>query len=285
MPSIAVLTDSDASIPPALANRYRIKQVPIHIHFGTDTFKSNLEIDDRKVFERVDRENKLPTTSAPSPGEFEEAYREALDRGADAVLCFCVSSEVSAVYNTAVMAREMLPEENITVIDSRALSMAQGFMALEAARAAEEGASVEEAVSRALDLQDRTYIFGALSTLRYLAMSGRVGHIAAGMANLLDVKPILTLQNGKLDLLEKVRTRKKAWSRTIQLIEDACQDKPIERLSILHVNVPDDAREFHSLLCDRLDCPEEVPYAELTPGLSVHTGAGIVGAAVVVARQ
>jgi DegV family protein with EDD domain len=185
MSSIAIITDSDASLPPELAQKYNIHQVPILIHFGTETFKSDIEIDDAALFERVDRENKLPTTSAPSPGEFEEAYRKALDGGADAVVCFCVSSEVSAVYNTAVMAREMLPDKNITVVDSKALSMAQGYMALEAAQAAREGASLDEVLSRAMDIRKRTHIFGALSTLRYLALSGRVGHIAAGMANLL----------------------------------------------------------------------------------------------------
>ncbi|MBN1263851.1 MAG: DegV family protein [Anaerolineales bacterium] len=284
MPSIAIITDSDASLPPSLAERYNIQQVPIYIHFGTETFKTNVEIDDARLFERVDQEKKLPTTSAPSPGEFKEAFRQALEKGAEAVICFCVSSEVSAVYNTAVMAREMLPDENITVVDSKALSMAQGFIVLEAARAAEEGVSVKEVLSRAMDIRERAHVFGALSTLRYLALSGRVGHIAAGMANLLEVKPILSLREGKLDLLEKVRTRKKAWSRTIQLIEDACEGRSIEQLSILHVNARTDAEEFHAQLCEKLTCPDDVPYAELTPGLSVHTGAGIVGAAFVVAK-
>lgn len=284
MPSIAIITDSDASLPIELAERYNIRQVPIPIHFGTETFRTNLDINDAQVFERVDRENKLPTTSAPSPGEFKETFKQALDAGAEAVICFCVSSDMSAVYNNAMMARDMLPDKNITIIDSRALSMAQGYMAIEAARAAEEGASLEEAIARAMDIGQRTHVFGALSTLKYLALSGRVGHIAAGMANLLEVKPILTLQNGKLDLLEKVRTRKKAWARTIQLIEEACAGKSIEKLSILHVNAHDDAREFYAQLCEKVDCPDEVPFAELTPGLSVHTGAGIVGAAVVVGK-
>jgi len=284
MSSIAIITDSDASLPPELAQKYNIHQVPILIHFGTETFKSDIEIDDAALFERVDRENKLPTTSAPSPGEFEEAFRKALDGGADAVVCFCVSSEVSAVYNTAVMAREMLPDKNITVVDSKALSMAQGYMALEAAQAAREGASLDEVLSRAMDIRKRTHIFGALSTLRYLALSGRVGHIAAGMANLLEVKPILSLREGKLDLLEKVRTKKKAWARTIQLIDEACEGKEIEKLCMLHVDARSGAEEFHKQLCSTLRCPAEVHYADLGPGLSVHTGAGIVGATIVVAR-
>ncbi len=284
MPSIAIITDSDASLPLETAERYNIRQVPIPVHFGTETFRTNLDINDAQVFERVDRENKLPTTSAPSPGEFAETFKQALDAGAEAVICFCVSSEMSAVYNNAMMARDMLPDMNITIIDSKALAMAQGFMAIEAARAAEEGAPLEEVIARAMDIGKRTHIFGALSTLKYLALSGRVGHVAAGMANLLEVKPILTLQNGKLDLLEKVRTRKKAWARTIQLIEEACEGKSIEQLSILHVNSPEDAREFYTQLCEKLDCPDDVPFAELTPGLSVHTGAGIVGAAVVVGK-
>jgi DegV family protein with EDD domain len=113
-------------------------------------------------------------------------------------------------------------------------------------------------------------------------MSGRVGHLAAGMASLLNIKPVLSIQDGKLEMLEKVRTRKKSWSRTVELIQAAVGDKPVERMAVIHVAVPEAAREFESLLRDSLACPEEILIAELTAGLSVHSGAGMVGAGVVV---
>lgn len=283
MPQIAIVTDTDASLPQDLAAQYKIPQVPIMIHFGEEQFEDCFEIGSAQLFERVDREGTLPTTSAPSPGQFVEVYQAAFDQGAEAVLCFCISSNMSASYSAAVSGRGLLPERDITVVDSESVAMGQGFMVLAALEAVRAGASVEEAVAKAMDVRDRTCLYAALSTLKYLAMSGRVGSLAAGMGNLLSIKPILTLQEGKLDLLEKVRSQKRSWQRVIDLAEQDLAGRSIERLAILHVNVPEDARRFQAQVLERLPCEGEVIVAEVTPGLSVHTGAGLVGLVAVAA--
>ncbi len=280
---IAILTDTDSSLPADLAARYGIRQVPINIHFGQETLRTGVDIDDTQLFSRIEQERRLPTTSAPSPGQFLEAYREAFAQGAEALVCFCVSSEVSGTYAAARNARDMLPDREIRVVDSRTLSMGQGFMVLAAAEAAQEGATVAEVVARAEAIRERTYIYAALATLKYLAMSGRVGHLAAGLADLLSIKPILTLREGKLDLLERVRTRKKAWARIIELTARALHGRPVEQLAVIHVNVPYEARRFGGLLCAHLSCPADWAVVDLTPGLSVHTGAGLVGVVAVAA--
>ncbi len=282
MSSAAIITDTDSSLPKDLAARYGIRQVPINIHFGEESFETEVNIDDEQVFARIDREGKLPTTSAPSPGKFVEAYQAAFNAGARTIVCFCVSSEVSATYNAAIAARDMFPDHDITVIDSRSLTMGQGFMVLAAAEAARAGVVKDEIIARALDVRDRTYVYTALSTLKYLAMSGRVGHLAAGIANLLNVKPILTIRDGKLDLLERVRTQRKAWLRVIELTVQTVGDNSIGQVAVVHVNALADAQRFEKLLRGALPCPENVITAELTPGLSVHSGAGLVGVAFVV---
>ena len=277
MSSIAIVTDTDASLPADVAARHGIKLVPIMIHFGEASFESDFEMDDTALFARVDREGELPTTSAPAPGQFVEAYEAAFSEGADKIVCFCVSGEVSATYGAAVVARDMFPDREIAVVDSRTLALAQGFVALAAAEAAAEGASVEEIVAHATDVGQRSTLYACLSTLKYLAMSGRVGHLAAGMATILNVKPILTVQEGKLDLLERVRTRKKAWARVIELTSQALGGREVERMGIVHVAVPDQAREFEAQLRASLNCPDEILIAGLSPGLSVHSGAGMLG--------
>lgn len=281
MSRIAVVTDTDSSLPADLAARHGIRQVPINILFGEESLESEVEISDEQLFARVDREGQLPTTSAPSPGQFAEAYEAAFEAGAESILCFCVSGEVSATHGAAVLACDLFPEQDITVVDTRNLTMAQGFMVLGAAEAVDAGASKEEAVAQAMDVGERAHVYAALSTVKYLAMSGRIGYLAAGMATILNVKPILTVQNAKLDMLERVRTKKKSWARAIELTAQAVGGRSIERMAIVHVAVPDDAKQFEALLRARLDCPEEVIITGLSAGLSVHSGAGLVGAVTV----
>ena len=286
MPKIAIITDTDASLPYDLAAKYDIHQVPITIHFGEEVFESEAEIGEAQVFARIDKEGVLPTTAAPAPGKFAEAFQTALDAGADQVICFNVSAEVSATYGAAVAAKNMdrFEDKDITVVDTQSLSMGQGFPVLYAAEAAAAGASKEEILAIAEDVRDRIHFYAALATLKYLAMSGRVGHLAAGMASILNIKPVLTIQNGKLEMLEKIRTRKKAWARTIELSQEALGDNSIERMSIVHSNALDDAREFEKLVRQSMDCPDEIIIANLTAGLSVHSGAGIVGLGFVVGK-
>lgn len=277
MSKIMIITDSDASLPAELAAELGIIIVPINVHFGEETYKTEVDITDAQLFERVDQTGKLPTTSAPTPGQFLDAFQNAFDQGADSAICICVSSIISATYNSALTARELLPEKDITVIDSQSVSMGQGYMVIAAARAARENLDKEVAIKAAESYSERSTLFACLATLKYLAMSGRVGHLAAGMAGLLNIKPILTIQEGKLDILEKVRTKKKAWSRLIELTKDSLNGKKAVEMAIIHVNAIQDAQVFEGLLRDVIECPEQILIADFTAGLSVHTGKGMIG--------
>lgn len=284
MSKIAIVTDTDASLPLDLAGQYAISQVPIIVLFGEENYRDVYDITCSTVFARIDREGKVPTTSAPSPGQFFEAFQAAFDGGAESVLCLTVSSAVSATYAAAVSARDMYPDRQIQVVDTRSLSFGQGLVVLAAAEALAAGAGMDEAIAAALDTGQRTHLFAALPTLKYLAMSGRVGHLVAGVAGLLDVKPILTIRDGKLDLLERVRTQKKSWARVVELCVEAVGNRAIERMVILHITAPQEAQQFQSMLCAELDCPAGMLLGELNPGLAIHAGAGLVGAAFVVSK-
>ncbi len=284
MAKVHVITDTDSNLPLDLAQKHAIVQVPITIQFGEESFEDLFQIDNQELFTRIDRSGKLPTTAAPSPAAFAKAFKGAFDAGADSIICVTVGSKISRTYESALVAAAEMPEKKITVIDSGHLSLAEGFIAIAAAEALAAGSSHEEAVKAAESLITRAYLFGSLSTLKYLALGGRVSTIAASMANLLNIRPILTMQNNKLELLEKVRTHRVAMKRLVELLENAVGNRTIERAAILHVNNLADAKHLEAELRKKLTLPADLLTVDFGPGLSVHAGAGMVGA-VFVAKE
>jgi len=277
MTNITIITDTDSSLPKEIASQYNIKQVPITIHFGESSYTTNLDINDAVLFEIIDQSNKLPTTSAPSPAAFEKTYQSAFDEGCETIICVCVSSVVSATYQAAVTASQEFPDKDITVVDSMQLSLAQGLIVLNAAKAALNGLTRDEILAEIKHIQKNLHVYAALPTLKYLAMSGRVGKIAAGLADTFNIKPILSVQNGKLDLLEKIRTMKKAKTRLLELATNSVGDHKIKEIGFIHVNNLAGAKELYSSFCETLNCPPDPIFAEFTPGLSVHAGTGVIG--------
>jgi len=281
MQKIALITDTNASLPPELINKYHIIQVPIHIQFGDESYITGVNIDDEKLFELVDERQLLPTTAAPAPAAFQQAYQDAFDAGAEQIVCICCSSEVSATYNAAQMASEDFLGEEIAVVDSRQLSLAEGYQVIAAAEAVLSGAEMDEVLSVIEDIQGRIHVYAALPTLKYLAMGGRMGKLAAGLADTMNIKPILSSNNGKLDLLEKIRTWRKAKKRLVELAVASIAGSAIETIGMIHVNNEEGAFALFEMLNEALLINTEPLYAEFTPGLSVHTGSGVIGFVIV----
>ncbi len=278
MANVRVMTDSDSSLSLELAAQYGIDIIPITVHFGDETFYTNIDIDDRSLFERIDRTGRLPTTAAPPAFAFSKVYKKAFDEGADSIICICVASKVSATYASALSACDDFPGKKISVIDSEAISMGQGFIAMDAVEHLRLGESHDMVVARASTLHKNLCLYASLSTLKYLAMSGRVGKLTAGMADLLNIRPILTMMDGKLDMLEKVRTRKVAMDRLVELVINSVGAKEIDKLAIVHINNEKDAEELLNRLREKLTVPKEIYITSFTAGLAVHTGSGLVGA-------
>jgi DegV family protein with EDD domain len=283
MSRIAIIADTDCSLPTNLAEQHGIRQVPIAIHFGDTTYTTGVDIDDASLFARVDKEGVLPTTAAPTPERFLAAFEEAFAAGADTILCFCVSSGVSATYHCARLAADMLPGRDVRVIDTRTISMGFGFQAIAAARAIAAGASADEALSAAAGVAQRVQLFATVPTTKYLAMGGRIGPLASVLAGLLDVKPMLTVADGKLGLLERVRSQNKARKRLLELAQEGLNGRPCAQLAILHVNAAEAAKSLAAEAEALLHNGEPAAIAELTPGLSVHGGPGMLGIVAVAA--
>jgi DegV family protein with EDD domain len=203
--------------------------VPITVNFGNESYEAVYAINDSDTFRRIDKEGKLPTTVAPAPGRSISAFKNSFNAASDQIIGLCVSSAASAAYTAAVSVKESLPGHDIAVIDYVSLSMGLGYMSLVAAAAASQGREFNEILSIITKLKDRIYLFAALSTLKYLVMGCRVGNISDGVGTMLNIKPILTIRDRKLELLERIRTQKKAYERVIELSAKTLADRWIEK--------------------------------------------------------
>ncbi len=277
MNKIAIITDRDSSLPDDLALHHAIYQVPINLHIDGKTYESGVDLNDKLLFAKLENYNKkYPTTSAPPPSAFIKAFESAIQAGAETIICICVSGKVSSSHNSAVLATEMF-KNDITVYDSQNLSMGQGFMVLAAAEAVQNGASKEEVLQLLDATGKRLFTFAVLPTLKYIALSGRLNKFAAGLADTLNIKPILTVQDGELVVMSRQRTMNRAVEKIIEMLSLCCAEKGIERGAIIHVNDVEGARWLHEKVRETTLHKNPFIFSEFTPGLSLHTGPGTLG--------
>ncbi len=279
MQKVQVITDSDSSLPVEIAAKYGIKLVPITIRFGDETFTTNLDIDDMTLFEKINKVNKLPSTDAPTSGAFAAAFNESFVSGAKEILCICVGTKVSKTYESAVLATREFPGRRIKVIDSQFMSMGEGFLAIAAAESLARGESIDSVGQKIESMIPNLYTFASLTTLKYLAMSGRVAKFVAGFSSLMDIRPLLTIKDGTLQMVDRIRSHDAAMESLVALISKAVSKKKIERAAIYHINNLDDAKILEAKMKEKLQLPLEMEIVPFTPGLSVHAGDGLIGAA------
>ena len=279
MSRVAIFTDSASDLDPADATRDGIGIVPLLVNFGQESFRAGVELSTAAFWDRMlAPDAPFPTTAASSPGEFKAAYEAAFAAGVGSIVSIHVAGTLSGTIKSAQIARDMLPDREIHVVDSLGASMAEGILATMAVELAAEGRSAAEIVevleARAPDM--RTYL--ALETLEYLKKGGRIGGAQAAIGTLLSVKPIIRVKHGVVDTVDKVRTRAKARERLIELI---CE-RPIERLAVLHTMNPD-VDAFRDALLEQASGVLEAADVTINlvgPSVGPHVGPGCVGAAV-----
>jgi DegV family protein with EDD domain len=275
---VAIVTDSTACIPPAVASKYIIEVVPLNLIFGGRTFVDSLSESTEEFYQVLRTSRSPPTTAATSPGVFLEHILRAGER-APSVLCVTVSAQFTAMYDSAVqaaaLARQERPELEVRVLDSRNATMAQGFMVIEAARAAAGGADMDTVIARAEALMPRVGILAMLDTLAYVARSGRVSRLAAWASSPLRLKPIVELQLGDYRPVAVVRTRRRALDRLLTLMEERGRQRGPVHVCVHHTNAPQQALLLASQAQERLQ-PVELYVSELTQVMGVHTGPGFL---------
>lgn len=280
--SIAVVTDSTADIPADLVEENELTTVPAFVRFGNEEFRDKVDIATEDFYARLARDKDVfPTTSQPSPGDFKTVYDGLLEEH-DEIVSIHISSAVSGTYASAVAgAAQADPSgERIKHVDSRSASMATGWLALAARRVINDGGSLTDAVSEARNMVPRVQFGGTPETLEYLKRGGRLKGAQALMANILNIRPVLAMVDGEVEVLAKPRSHRRAMSKLISaLVED---HSPLTNLAVLHADSSSkgEAEDVLEDLKSHVAPGGMTITANIGPAIGAHLGNGTVGLAV-----
>lgn len=281
MPNVAIVTDSVASIPDALIESLGIRWVPYYLHRGEEVLRDLWTIQRAAFYEWLATANELPKTANPSPGDYLEVYRTLYaEQGVREIVSIHITSKGSGAYQSALIAKEMLahalPDLCIEVIDSLNVAMCQGWMVIEAARAAQLGKPLAEIASLVKGMIPITRMIQTADTLRYLYLGGRIGKAKQLVGSLLNIKPLIGMEDGVVVPLGQVRSRHAAYEKMVEMVEAAVGKAGKIKIAFLHAAAPAEAELLKELFERRLTCVESL-VAELSPALGVHTGPGTAG--------
>lgn len=272
---VKLVADSTCNLSDQLIEKYAIKIAPIAIQFGEETFEEGIDIDRDLFYRKIEELGIIPTSSQPSPAWFERYYREYHEQGHE-VLVVTVTAKHSGTYDSAMLAKSMVPEATVEVFDSASISLGTGWMLLEAARAAERGEELQTILAKLEQIRANSYLYLTPETLKYLQMSGRVGQLQGAIASLLNVKPIIYLEDGTLEAGENVRRRSKAIERLTELLAEKFDpDTPIH-LAVIHARAPQEAMQLLEKAKSMFNVKEYL-MEDLVASLAVHGGPGVLG--------
>jgi DegV family protein with EDD domain len=279
--STRIVTDSTCDLPEELVAEHDITVVPLYINAGSQSYLDGVDISRQELYERLPEYDPPPTTAAPGPETFRQAYERLAAEGATEILSIHISISLSNILEVAQLAAKETSAIPVTVLDSRQLSMGLGFLVLAAARAAAAGRAMGEIVAQLKEQISRTHVFAALDTLEFLRRSGRMNWAMAGLGSLLQIKPLLKMYDGD-PTSERIRTSGRAARRLIELVSEV---SPMEKLALVHTNAAERAKALWDKarhLFPQIDDPLSV---EVTPVIGAHIGPGAVGFACVAAGE
>ena len=279
---LRIVTDGAADLPAGWKEEFDIQIIPINIHFGEETFLQYIEMDLEGFYKKIDSGSAFPKTSQPSPHQFMEFYKTIAEEG-DTILSIHVTSKLSGTYASAVAAAGELKEKyNIFPFDSAGGSLGIAFMCREARTMERTGESVEEIIAHLESVREKIQIILTLDNLEYARRSGRVGMLSAALASILNVKPIVVLKDGVLDMVEKVRTRKASLNRVLEMGKEAFGDRLVN-LGVVHARDPESAMNLLGE-AKKLFNHKDVVQSDLSVSLAINLGPGTVGLVLYPAR-
>ncbi len=279
MSKIAFVTDSTAYIPADLCGKYNITVAPQVLIWDEQTYRDGVDLGGRRIIKRLRASKTMPSTSQASVVTMQGIFKELADQGNEVIGIF-ISSKLSGTMQSAIQGREALgtEAEKIHIVDSYTTSMAMGFQILAAARAAQDGATPKDCVAIAEKARQHTGVYFAVDTLEFLHRGGRIGGAARFIGTALNMKPVLAVLDGRVEAIERIRTKGKALKRVIELVVEQTKGKSPVRLAALHADAPEEARAMLDEASQQMNVVESI-LTEVSPVVGTHAGPGTVGLA------
>jgi DegV family protein with EDD domain len=274
--SVRIVTDSTCDLHAETIDRYEVCVVPFYINVGRQGFLDGIDITHDEFYQKLPTFSEHPTTAVPSPQKFRAIYNTLADEGAREVLSIHMSVALSAMVNVARVAAQETTSTTVTVLDSRQLSLGMGFMVERAAQMAMNGDPLTDILAVLDNQMKRTHVFAVLDTLEYMRRSGRINRFMAGLGGLLQIKPILTMFDGKPGT-DRVRTFERAKKRLLEMLSKV---GALERLAIVHTHAPDRVAELRALVTSEMT-DNDIIVADITPVIGTHIGPGAYGFAAI----
>jgi len=279
---IKIITDTTSGLPLDVARAHDIPVLPQIIIFGEETYRDDTEMDTRMFLQKLRASPTLPKTAAPPPALYNPIFEQLLAEGYRTIICLHPSSELSGTVRSALTAAQDFPGADIRVVDTRTIAAPLATAVLLAARWAREGVDADTIVARLQDLLARQRVYFLVDTLEYLHRGGRIGGAQALLGGLLQVKPILTLRDGRVEPFEQQRTQKRALVRLRELVLGECPHTPESYLAVMHADAEATARELAADFSAQLGIPD-IPIYELPPAIVTHAGPGVLAVSYFVA--
>ncbi len=275
MSRTAIITDSTAYIPDDFVRSNSLTILPLTVIWEGKTYRDGVDIKPDEFYKRLKTAKEMPSTSQVTPQMFADAYKELLDQDYS-ILAITISEALSGTFASSQEALESFPGAPITIVDSRTTAVAECMVVMAVAEAIKAGASYQEAVDLARETSNKVRITFAVDTLEFLHRGGRIGGGSRFLGTMLNFKPILEVVDGKIEAVERVRTRNKSISRLIELAEERIADNGPVRLAVLHAACEAEAKDLLARVTERI--PNERPlFTEITPVIGTHTGPGTIG--------
>lgn len=277
MSKIVIVTDSTVYLPKEITEQYGIVVAPQVLIWGDELFEDGVDIQPEEFYSRLKTATVMPTTSQVTIPYFQKIFGEYLEKEYE-ILAILISAKLSGTIDSAVQARDLLPKGPIEIVDFEATSMATGFHILMVARAAQQGASLAECKALAEKAREHTGVIFAVDTLEFLHRGGRIGGGSRFLGTALNIKPILELSDGKVEAVERVRTRNKSLQRLVAMVTERTAGKQPVRLAALHANAANEAKLMLEQAIQQMN-PVETFLTQVSPVVGTHAGPGTVGLA------